>query len=157
MSHSQGAHRIEDGEDGDTNVGKDGQPHGSDTQSGEDEYGDLDADGKPDILTGNGQRATGDTDGKCDFRGFVVHQHHISSLDSGIRAKSTHSDTDISARQDRSIIDTITNKSKILAFRLFRQQTLDMSDFISRQQFCMIFIQTELLSDILCYLLSIAC
>ena len=81
FSYPQGAHCIEDGEDGDANIGKDSQPHGSDTQSSEDEYGNLDADGKPDILAGDGQRATSNADGKCDFRRFVVHQGLHNSQD----------------------------------------------------------------------------
>ena len=77
---------IEDGEDGDAHVGEDGEPHGGDAECRQDEYGHLHTDGEDHVLTGNTQGTACNTDSKGDLRGFVVHQHHVGSLDGGIRA-----------------------------------------------------------------------
>ena len=49
---SEGAHGVENSKDGDTYVGEDGEPHRGETEGSEDQYGHLDANSKPDVLTG---------------------------------------------------------------------------------------------------------
>ena len=72
----------------------------------------VDANGEPDVLTGNGKGTTGDTDSEGDLRGFVVHEHHISSLDSGIGTQTSHGNADIGSRQHWCIVDAIAHKSQ---------------------------------------------
>ena len=60
LSGPQGTHGIEDGEHGDTHVGKDSKPHRGDADGGEDENGNLHADGEDHILAGNAERPAGD-------------------------------------------------------------------------------------------------
>ena len=94
-------------------LGEDGKPQGSEAESSKDEYGHFDANGKPNVLTSDFQGSSGDTDGKGDLRGFVVHQHHISGFDGSIRTEASHRNAHISTGQDRGIIDTITDEGSL--------------------------------------------
>ena len=61
---AQRAHGVEDGEDGDADVGEDGEAHGGDAENGEDEHGEFDADCKPHVFAGDAERAAGAADGE---------------------------------------------------------------------------------------------
>ena len=74
---TQRAHSVEYGEHRHADVGEDGEPHRSHSQGSHDEDGHLDADGKPDILTGNSQRTTGYRDGIGHLRRMVVDRKSV--------------------------------------------------------------------------------
>ena len=46
------------------------------------------------------------------LRRFICHQNYICCFNGRIRTKPTHCNTNICTGKDRSVIDTITNKSK---------------------------------------------
>ena len=46
-SNAEGPHGVEDGYDGDADVGEDGEPQGAEAEGGEEQDGGLDADGQP--------------------------------------------------------------------------------------------------------------
>ena len=110
----EGTHGVEDGKDSDAYIGKDGKPHGSKTEGGKEEYSHLNTNGKPYVLTGYREGASGYADGEGYLRGLIIHQHHIGCLNSGIGAKSTHCDTHIGTGQHRGIVDAITNENEIV-------------------------------------------
>ena len=103
-------HRIKDGKDGDTDISEDGEPHGGESEGSEDEDGDLDTYGEPDVLAGDRECAAGDTDSKGNLRGMVVHQYYVGSLDGSVTAQSPHGDSHIGTGKDGSVVDTVTDE-----------------------------------------------
>ena len=106
-------HGVKHRQHRDTHIGKDRHPHGSDAESGQQQHEYLHTDGEPNVLLGNAQCATSNTDGKGYLRGLVVHKHNISGLDGGIAAETSHGDTYIGTSQDRGIVDAITDKGQL--------------------------------------------
>ena len=53
------------------------------------------------------------------LRRFICHQNYICCFNGRIRTKPTHCNTNICTGKDRSVIDTITNKSQFASRSLF--------------------------------------
>jgi hypothetical protein len=78
--------RVEDGEQGNADIGEDGFPHRRNTDGAEGEEGHLDGEGEDDILPDYPSGKMGDVYSLCQLGRFVGHQHHIGGLDSGVGA-----------------------------------------------------------------------
>ena len=64
---AQRAHRIKNRQNGDANVGEDGEPHVGEAEGGEQKDADLDEDGDEYVLLSDEDGATGDTDGRSNL------------------------------------------------------------------------------------------
>ena len=74
---------------------------------------------------------------------FVCHKDNIGCFDGSIRAKCAHCDTHIRPCKYRSIIDTISDEYKLSFLALLAEQFFYTVNLISREQFCIRFIQSQ--------------
>ena len=103
-------HSIKDSKYRNTHIGKYGHPHGSQSERGKQQHGNLHANGKPHVLTGNGQGTTGDAYCLSYLQGLIGHQYHIGSLDGCVTAQSAHGNTHVGSCQYGGVVDAVTDK-----------------------------------------------
>ena len=128
----ESAGRIQDSEDHDADIGKDGQPHRRQSKGSQDQDRNLDGDGEDHILLGDRKRMAGDADHQGDLRRPVVHQHHVRGIDGGVTAHRAHGDSDIGPCEHRRVVDAITDEGQGAALPLRREEFLDPVDFAGR-------------------------
>ena len=86
------AHGVEDGQDGDADIGKDGHPHGGQAQYGQQENQHFDANSKCDVFLGDAEGPAGDAHCGGNLGRFVVHEYNIGGFDGGVGAQRAHGD-----------------------------------------------------------------
>ena len=77
----QGTDGVEDAEDHNSYVSENSQPHIGNTQRPEEEAGQLDADGKPDIFIDDPDALAGKADRAGNLHRVIVHENHVRRLD----------------------------------------------------------------------------
>ena len=94
----------------------------------------------------------------CSYlRRFVVHQHHVGSLNSSVAAKCSHGNAHIGTLKYRGIVDAVAYKCKILSFGFFHYQPFHLLHLIGRQQLGMVFVQAQTLGNILANGFTVTC
>ena len=88
---------------------------------------------------------------------IVIHEDYISSLDGCIRTKGSHGDSYICSRKYRGVIDSISDKCKLLLLSLGCDELLNLIHLVSREKFTSHLIHAKLASDCICNLLRVTC
>ena len=143
----QDAHRVEDGDDGNTDVGKDGCPHIRDAERTENEDKPFDAEGKNDVLIHDGKRSFGDTDRGGDLLGIVIHENDIGGFDRRIRSDGTHRNADIRAGKHGSIVDAVADEGKRLMLGFCFEKCFRMCDLIGGKKLRVYLVDPECARD----------
>ena len=152
----EGAGGVEDGQHHDADVGEDGGPHACQTQSAEDQAGELDGQREDDVLVDDAEGAAGDAHGQRDLGRVVVHQDDVRGLNGGVRAQRTHGDAEVGAGQDGRVVDAVAHEGEVL-FRAFGgEERFDLVHLVAGQQTGMVFVQTQLIGDRSGYRLGVA-
>ena len=101
---AEGAHGVEDGQDGDSDVGEYGHPHGAESNCGQGKYGHLYTDGEPDVLTGDTESAACYGDSRGYLGRLVVHQYYVGCLYRCVAAQPAHGDAHIGPFEHRRVV-----------------------------------------------------
>ena len=152
----EGAGRIQDSEDHDTDIGEDGRPHVGDTQSTQQQAGCLDGQSKDDVLVDDALGAAGNAHGEGDLGRVVIHQDDVGGLNGGVRAQSTHGDAHIHTGEDRGVVDAVAHEGQHLFGFLGGQELLDLVHLIAGQQAGVVLVDAQLCRDSLCHRLCVA-
>ena len=145
--YMQRAHGVEDGEDGDADIGEDRRPEPCPADCTEDKDDALDADGEGDVLPCDAHGLACNIDGGRDLSRLVGHEDDIRRLDCRVRAEYTHGDADIGACEDRGIVDAIADVGECSALLLRCETCLDLRDLVLREQLGMDGVDAEALAD----------
>lgn len=104
-------HRVQDAEDGDAYIGKDGGPHVGEANGTEYEDEGFYEESEHDVLGGDADGFSGNADYHRDSQKIIVHDDDIGGFDCGIGSHGSHRNAYISAPKHRSVVDTVTDES----------------------------------------------
>ena len=153
----QSADGVENRDNHDTDIRKDGCPHVRKTERGERETAELDDEREHDVLLDDADALTGNFDGLCNLHRVIVHEDNVCGFDGGIAAHGAHGDADIGTGEHRRIVDAVADEREVCFLRLILNELFDFVDLIAREQLAANFVDTKLFGDLISHTLGIAC
>ena len=90
------------------------------------------------------------------FRGFVVHQHNVGSLNGCIRTERSHCYTYVGTRQCWCIVYAVAHESERAVILFLIEQLLENAEFVGWQQLRVAIVNANTACYILSYFLAIA-